>query len=304
MKLVLTLLLLISAAPLLSARDMLIVVSAAGNAGYGEEFQRQARAWQELATKAKIPIQTIGLDPESPDGDRPLLEKSLAALPKTGDDLWLVWIGHGSFDGRTANFNLRGNDLDPAGLKELLKPFSRRLIVLNLFSASAPFLAPLAGKNRVIVCAGRSSGERNYSRFGEKFADALTAPAADLDLDGSLSLLEATLHASAETRAFYQDAQRVLQEHAVIDDNGDGQATSTESFKGLRAEKAADGPVARDIPLLAPAADPLGPQAREKRAQLEIAIDALRQRKPRLAEKDYYDQLELLMREMAKLYGK
>jgi hypothetical protein len=309
MKLLVTLLLLGSAA-LSPARDMLIVVSEPGDANYETEFRRQATAWQSLAAKANMKVRTIGIEKESADGDLALLEKSIADLPKTGDDLWLVWIGHGSFDGRNANFNLRGKDIDPAAVKELLKPFTRRLVILNLFSASNPFLAPLAGNDRVIVCAARSPGERNYSRFGGKFADALTDPAADLDLDGSLSLLEATLHASANTRAFYEDAQRVLQEHAVIDDNGDGKPTSTDRFKGLRAEAGSsgksqpDGAHAREIHLLASSADPLSPQAKEARAKLEASIDALRERKPRMKEEEYYILLESLMREMARLYGK
>ncbi len=303
MKLFVTLLLLAFTVSL-PAREMLIVVSEPGDANYETEFRRQATAWQNLAAKGGMKAQTIGMEKESADGDLPLLEGSLAAFPKNGDDLWLVWIGHGSFDGRTANFNLRGKDIDPAAVKELLKPFTRRLVILNLFSASHPFLAPLAGKDRVIVCAARSPGERNYSRFGEKFADALTDPGADLDLNGSLSLLEATLHASANTRAFYEDAQRVLQEHAVIDDNGDGKATSTDRFKGLRAEAGSDGPLAREIYLIAASADPLSPQAKEARANLEASIDALRKRKSTMKEEEYYILLESLMREMALLYGK
>ena len=282
-------------------RAMLLVVSEPGSAAYDTEFRRQAGVWQELAGKAKMDVRTIGLGEVSPEGDRPQLEKALAEIPKTGGDLWLVWIGHGSFDGRTANFNLRGKDIDAESLKRLLEPIKRRLIILNLFSASAPFLPALAGPERVIVSAGRSGSERNHSRFGAKFADALTAPAADLDLDGSLSLLEATLHASAGTRAFYEDAQRVLQEHATLDDNGDGRPTPADAFKGLRSD--ADGAVAREIFFLTNKADPLPPEAREKRAALELAIDALRKRKTSLQEAEYYDGLEKLMREMAKLYA-
>ena len=266
-------------------RGMLLVVSEPGSAAYDTEFRRQAGVWQELAGKAKMDVRTIGLGEVSPEGDRPKLEKALAEIPKIGGDLWLVWIGHGSFDGRTANFNLRGKDIDAESLKRLLEPIKRRLVILNLFSASAPFLPALAGPERVIVSAGRSGSERNHSRFGAKFADALTAPAADLDLDGSLSLLEATLHASAGTRAFYEDAQRVLQEHATLDDNGDGRPTPADAFKGLRSD--ADGAVAREIFFLTNKADPLPPEAREKRAALELAIDALRKRKASLPEAEY-----------------
>ena len=289
-------------------RAILIVVSESGTATYDQEFRRQAKAWQELAAKAKMDVSSIGLEKDSSEGDRPAVEKAITALAKDGGDLWLVWIGHGSFDGRTANFNLRGPDIDSTAVRELLKPFTRRLVILNLFSASNPFLTALSGKDRVIICSTRSGGERNYTRFGEKFADALTAADADLDLDGSLSLLEAAFRAAAGTRAFYEDAQRVVQEHAVIDDNGDGRGTPVEKFKGLRAEavgKSAtpDGEIAREIYFLTSSGNSLTPQAKEERAKLELAIDALRKRKAEVPEKEYYDQLEKLMLGMAEVYG-
>lgn len=290
------------------ARAMLIVVSEPGNVTYEQEFRRQAKAWQDLAAKAKMDVSTIGLEKVSPEGDRPAVEKAITAFPKDGGDLWLVWIGHGSFDGRTANFNLRGPDIDANAVRDLLKPFTRRLVILNLFSASNPFLTALSGKDRVIISSTRSGGERNYTRFGEKLADALTAADADLDLDGSLSLLEAAFRAAAGTRAFYEDAQRVVQEHAVIDDNGDGRGTPVEKFKGLRAEavgKSAtpDGEIAREIYFLTSSGDSLTPQAKEERAKLELAIDTLRKRKAEIPEKEYYNQLEKLMLEMARIYG-
>ncbi len=304
----LLLLLLIAAVPLLRAaeekRALLLVIGEPGNALYQDEFRRQAKVWQDLAAKAMMEAQTIGLADEPADGDKPKLGKAIAALPKTGGDLWLVFIGHGTFDGRSAKFNLRGPDIEATEVAELLKPFQRRLIVLNLFSASGPFVEPLAGKDRVVVSAGRG-GERNYARLGEKLADSLNSTDADLDLDGSLSLLEAVLHASAATKAFYDDEQRVVAEHAVIDDNGDGKGTGTDKFKGLRAEGvAADGALAREIHFLGDTPAPLSPAAREERSKLEAEIEALRQRKKQFTEDDYYAELEKLMRRMAKLYGK
>lgn len=290
-----------SPAPADDARGMLIVVSEPGNPDYDLEFRRQAKAWQDLAGKSGFAVHTIGLDAETPEGDRPLVEKSISNLPKDGGDLWFVWIGHGSYDGRTANFNLRGPDIDSKAVGELLKPFKRRLVILNLFSASAPFLAELSARDRIIVSSTRGPGERNFSRFGGKFADALTSPDADLDLDGSISLLEATLHAAAGTKAFYEDAQRVVQEHSTLDDNGDKRATPTDAFKGLQAD--GDGALARQIHFKNANPDRLAPDAREERARLEAAIDTLRKAKPNLPEKKYYQELERLMLEMAELYG-
>ncbi|MBC8127019.1 MAG: hypothetical protein H8M99_07735 [Gloeobacteraceae cyanobacterium ES-bin-144] len=312
MKIITTFILLLSVMHLMAqdSRSMLIVVSAPGDPTYETEFARQAASWQSLAAKAHMGVQTIGIGKESTDGDLLALKKSFNALPKTGGDLWLVWIGHGSYDGRSANFNLRGQDIDSTLMRELLKPFKRRLIIFNLFSASAPFLAETSGKDRLVISSTRSNGERNYSRFGEKLADAITSSDADLDLDGSLSLLEVFLHASSETRAFYENEQRVLQEHAVIDDNGDGLGTSADSFKGLRAETksedeaAPDGATAREIHLLSHATNALTPQAIDERAKLESSIDSLRVRKPELTENDYYRKLEILMLKMAKLYAK
>ena len=300
------------ALPALSAdekRAMLIVVSEPGEARYESEFRKQAEAWKGLAEKGGFAATVIGVDAEPADGDRAALEKALAATPKQGGDFWLVWIGHGSFDGRTANFNLRGRDVSAVELKELLKPFGRRLVILNLFSASSPFLMELSGDNRVIVGSTRSEGERNYARFGGAMAEALSSSEADLDRDGALSLIEATLSASSKVRAFYEDAQRVMQEHAVIDDNGDGKGTPADSFKGFRTEKKADGGkpadgmTARDVYFLKATVDPLSsPEAREKRASLEAEIEALREKKKSLKEDEYYRQLEVLMRKMAALY--
>ncbi|MEM9079079.1 MAG: hypothetical protein AAGC74_00105 [Verrucomicrobiota bacterium] len=289
------------------SRDMLIIVSDPGEAVYQSEFHRQAQAWQNLAAKGNFKCQTIGLAESSSEDDLTTLTNTLNQLEKTGDDLWLIWIGHGSFDGRTANFNLRGKDIDAPAVQKLLKPFSRRLIILNLFSASFPFLPPLVGENRIIVGPVRSPNQRNYTRFGEKIADALedSTLAADLDLDGALSLLELTLQASSQTKAFYDDEQRVVQENAIIEDNGDGSPTEVTTFEGLISTAGEDGPTAREIYLLAPSESPkLSAQAKKDRSQIEQAINALRQRKPHLPEDEYYRQLEALMREMAKIYRK
>ncbi len=288
-------------------REMLIVVSEPGEPTYDLEFRRQAKAWQDIAEKGNIEATTIGLEKSPETGDRPLLEKAIKAFPKTGADLWLVWIGHGSFDGRTAKFNLRGGDIGSKEVADLLKPFKRRLIILNLFSASAPFLDQLSGENRVIISSTRSPGQKNYSRFGEKLADALTSEKADLDLDGEVSLLEATLEASVRTEAFYTDAQRVVSENSVIEDNADKIPTPTAAFKGFRAEMQGeeslpDGALTREIHFLKANPDLLSNEGKEQRTELELEIHQLYLRKKDLAEDEYFKLLEPLMLSMAKLY--
>ena len=102
-------------------------------------------------------------------------------------------IGHGTFDGREAKFNLRGPDVTDVELADWLLPFKRPVVVINCASASGPFINRLSGANRVVVTATKSGNEINFARFGQYIAEAIADPRADLDKDGQVSLLEAFL---------------------------------------------------------------------------------------------------------------
>ena len=151
-------------------------------------------------------------------------------------------IGHGTFDGHTAKFNLRGPDVTAEELAEWLKPLKRPLAVINCASASAPFINRLAGENRVVITATKSGDEQNFARFGQYISAAIADPAADLDKDGQVSLLEAYLTACRQVAEFYEQEARLATEHALLDDNGDGLGTPAAWFRGLRAtQRAKDG---------------------------------------------------------------
>ena len=134
-------------------------------------------------------------------------------------------IGHGTFDGKTTKFNLRGPDVTAADLARWLKPFSRPLVVVDTTSCSAPLINTLSGSNRVVVTATRSGYEENFTHFGHFLAEALSDPEADLDKDHQVSLLEAFLTAARQTAEFYKTEGRIATEHALLDDNGDGLGT-------------------------------------------------------------------------------
>ncbi|HVE16337.1 MAG TPA: hypothetical protein VNB29_06350, partial [Chthoniobacterales bacterium] len=228
-------------------------------------------------------------------------------LPKNGGDLWIVLIGHGTFDGRNAKFNLPGDDLSAADLAGWLQPFQRRVVVLNLFSASGAFLPTLSANNRVVVTATRSGAERNYSRFGEKLAASLDNPEADLDGDGRITLAELSVFATAETAKFYDGAQRIVTEHAQIDDNGDRLGTETPLLTKPQTTKGSlrnrDGSVASEISLgTAGSTLIFTATQRERREAIERQAAELRASKPELSEDNYYRRLETLMLQMADLY--
>jgi len=253
----------------------------------------------------------VGESPVEGEGDDlRLLRDALAAEPKEGTEpLWLVLIGHGTFDGRIAKFNLRGPDLAATDLALDLQPFRRPLAVVNAASASAPFMNLLAGENRVIVTATRSGYEQNYARFGHYLAEALDDSAADLDKDGQTSLLEAFLTASHRVNEFYQTEGRLATEHALIDDNGDGRGTPADWFRGVRATRKAadsaalDGSRAHQFHLVPSAAERrLSPEVRVRRDEIEREIFELREGRDRMLIDDYYRRLEEKFIELSRLY--
>ena len=110
--------------------------------------------------------------------DRERLRTALAEKGTAGlEPLWVVLIGHGTFDGREAKFNLRGPDVTDIELAEWLKPIRRPLAIINGASASGPFLNRLSGEGRVVVTATRSGDEQNFARFGGYIAEAIADPA-------------------------------------------------------------------------------------------------------------------------------
>jgi hypothetical protein len=298
---------------ILSAADrasVLVVVGAAGEKDFGEQFEEWAARWKKAAEKAKAEFAVIGLNDAGSRTDRELTQERLAAWSAPSEEVaWLIFIGHGTFDGKTAKFSLRGPDITPSELASWLKPIERQVAVIDCSSASGPFLNELSANNRVVITAARSGFEFNYARFGDYLSSAITDPKADLDKDDQTSLLEAFLLASSSVKEFYAGEGRLATEHALIDDNGDGLGTPADWFQGLRATKAAkdgaplDGFRAGQIVLVRSAREQQLPAAvRARRDELERGLAELRQRKGKLAEDEYLSQIEPILIELAKLY--
>jgi hypothetical protein len=291
--------------------SVLVVVGAEGSAEYGALFRTWTVNWRSAAEQAAAGFQTIGLDAKAESEDRDLLRERLAkaAGVKSAEPLWLVLIGHGTYDGRDAKFNLRGPDITPADLAAWLKPIQRPVILINCASASAPFLSALSGRNRVIITATRSGHELNFARFGQYFSEAIADPKADLDKDDQVSLLEAFLTASNRTAEYYRSRAQLATEHPLIDDTGDELGTPPDWFHGVHAVKRAkdaapaDGVRAHQIHLIASSREKSIPaEIRQRRDRLELEVAKLRDRKERLPEDDYFAQLEPLLVELAQLY--
>ena len=290
--------------------SLVLVVGAAGEDEYGSNFVHQAELWVRAGARADCRPIVIGLDAGNSTNDCERFKHTLELEPKEGPgQLWLVLIGHGTFDGKEARFNLRGPDVSASDLAQWLRAFRRPVIVLDTSACSAPFLNKLSATNRVIVTATRSGHEQYFTRFGQALAEAIGNPQSDLDKDGQVSLLEAFLTASRQTSEFYKTEGRLATEHALLDDNGDGLGTPAEWFSGLRATRAPadkarmDGMWARQLYLIPGEEErSLAPEQRARRDSLERAVFLLRDKKDRMEEDSYYRELEKVLSELARCY--
>lgn len=290
---------------------VLVVVGAPGAPEYEQPFAQSAERWKSAAEKADAKYLRVG-DPASEETtDRKQFEALLAAEPtESTGALWLVLIGHGTFDGETAKFNLRGSDVSARELGQWLASLKRPVAVINGASASAPFVNRLSAPGRVVITATKSGYEHNYARFGEYISRAIADPAADLDKDEQTSLLEAFLSASGRVAEFYEQEGRLATETALLDDNGDGLGTPAEWFRGTRAVRRAkdgaslDGVWAGQFHLIRSREEQdLPAELRARRDELERAVAALRDGKGAATDEDaYYVKLERLLVELARLY--
>jgi hypothetical protein len=291
-------------------QSVIVVVGAEGSPEFAPQFRAWAEKWEAAAKLGGAELTAIGVQAAADKSDRELLQERLAALAGAGSQaVWLVLIGHGTFDGKTARFNVRGSDVSAAELAEWLQPIERPLAVVNCTSASGPFLGSLSGPKRAVITSTRSGSEYNFARFGEHLAATIGDLSADLDKDEQTSLLEAFLAASAKTREFYASEGRLATEHSLLDDNGDKLGTPADWFQGVRPTKSAkdgaalDGLLAGQFVLVKSSREQQLPEAvRVRRDELELQLAELRKRKSQLAEAEYLKLLEPVLVELAKLY--
>lgn len=295
-----------------STSSMIIVIGASGNPQYEISFYQWSERWTSAAKEAGVPCTVIGRhrgEFEITVSDYDRLRGAIEEAGKTtAGELWIVLIGHGTFDRRTAKFNLRGPDVSADELNEWLKPIERPIAVINCASASGAFVPVLTHSNRVVVAATKSGTEINFSRFGDYMSQAINDPDADLDKDKQTSLWEAFLMASRRTAEYYDTDGRVVTEHAILDDNFDGQGVRADEFRGLTAiskptdGRPLDGRRAHQWHLVPNAADARLPaDVRARRNKLELAIDDLRDKKEELSEEEYRGELERLLIDLAEL---
>jgi hypothetical protein len=290
-----------------SGLRIVTIVGTGGTDDFLTTFAEHAVKWSEAAEKGEAAFTLIGAEVGEDDSAEQLRE---AIATATEPELWIVLIGHGSFDSRSVKFNVQGPDFTDDDLAKWVEPYQGDLAVINTASASGSFIGKLSAPGRIVITATKNETEVFYTRFGRYFVDAVGGlPEADLDNDEQVSLLECFLHASDRVANFYETEGRLATEHALMDDNGDRLGSRSEWFDGTTAtrtpskEAKPDGERAGQKVLVKNEFERrLNPAQRSRRDALEREVKELRRRKSELEEDAYYERLEKLLIDLARLY--
>lgn len=220
---------------------LLIVTGVSGDEAHAKEFQTLGTGLVDAAKKRGL--SDVVYLAENPAVDAVRISgrstregvlkafADLAGRAKPGDQVFILLIGHGSFDGRLAAFNLPGPDLTADDVATALKRLAaQRVVFVNAASASGAFLDGVKGPGRTIITATKTGGERNETRFAPFFVEALESDVADRDRNGRVSVLEAFDYARAKVTGAYEQEGHLLTEHATLEDGSQGALASTMYF--------------------------------------------------------------------------
>lgn len=302
------------AVPVAAETFVVVISGLGGEASYSRSFHAWSSDLVESAVAAGVPARNVFYlaedrkrDPDRIDGvsRQETVRETLAEVTRRAgpeDDVWVVLFGHGSDRAGETRVSLPGPDMSGRDFAEALEPMDvRHLVFVNATSASGGFVPLLSGPGRVVVTATRSAAERHAPLFGGFFAEGLAEGRADIDKDERVSLLEAFEYARAEVARAYASENQLQTEHALLDDNGDGSG----SLEPELAE-GADGILASRV-FLAPPLDSGAATSPElsalvaRREELEQRLAELRSQRESLAEELYYQELETLLVELARI---
>jgi hypothetical protein len=291
---------------------LLIIVGVAGTPEHGELFHKWGATLAESSERLGVGKERLIYLVDQPGevdkratgrATKEEVTKALQRVAKESgpdDQVYIMLMGHGDFDGRTAKFNLVGPDMSAADFAALVgKLPAKHVVFVDTSAASGPFVEALSGPGRTIVTATRTGGEKYTPLFGGLFVDALTSDAADADKNKRISVLEAFLYAKAEVERAYKREGLIQTEHALLDDDGDKEGSQAPAMNGK------DGKVAAILSLgsvddTKTPSDPKVAALYLERRDLERQVENLRLLKDGMDPARYQAELEKLVTELAR----
>jgi hypothetical protein len=285
-----------------------VVISGASG---GEKYAEQMTAWRSdlrssLVDRYGFKAEHVKLlvDETAKAGDRATtanVRSLFAEIKKAGskeDFVLVVLLGHGTYDGDVAKFNLVGPDMSATEWTELLNGVPGRVAVVNTTEASFPFLEALSSKGRIVITATHSAAQKYATVFPEYFVKAMKEASTDLDKNGRTSIFEVFAAASAAVKQHFEQRGQLITEHALIDDNGDGKGRQA-------ADEGPDGGLARiaylDTEAVPANASPELAALIKRRRELEAKAEEHKQLKGVMPDAQWTAEFEKLMLELAQV---
>ncbi|HZR24595.1 MAG TPA: C13 family peptidase [Vicinamibacterales bacterium] len=272
---------------------ILVVTGVPGDPEHAKKFDDWAKTFIDAAKKKDaVPDSNITYLADK-QATKVAVEKAvtdIAAKAKSNDTIIILLIGHGSFDGDVAAFNLMGPDLTAKDYGRLLGKFAtQRVVFVNTASSSGAFLPAVTGPGRIVVTSTKTGGERNEPSFGEYFTAAFNDDLADRDHNGHVSIAEAFDYAKAKVADATKQKGLIQTEHAVLEDGGEGRLAAS-AFLGIGRSDAA---------LKVDTSDPAMKALVDERDAIQRQIEGLQLRKASMPPTDYDTQMEKLLTDLA-----
>jgi hypothetical protein len=281
-----------AAAPAHAELYYLIVGGLGGEPTYEEQFAKDTAALAAVARRTTAQNRVMLLQGEGATREALVTSfDSLRTRAKAADNVVVMLVGHGSYDGEAYKLNLPGPDLDGEEFAKLLAAVpARSQLVVNATSASGAILEKWAAEGRTLITATRSGFERNATRFAQHFAAALAAGSADINKNGAITAQEAFDYASRSVADSFEKDGALATEHPQIAGGAASRFTVARLASAGPAEPAAVSPAVAALVA--------------EKDKLDQEIESLRTRRESMANDVYLAELQTLLVQLAEVQGK
>jgi hypothetical protein len=277
----------LAVSPAYAELRVFVVSGLGGEPEYEERFANQAEAIAQAATRAgAAPENVVRLSGDRARKDSLQRElTSFVSKAQKDDQVVVVLIGHGSFDGEDYRFNVPGPDITGREIGAMLdKLAATQQLVVNATSSSGAVTEQWKRPNRTVITATKSGGERNATRFAQFWVEALSSAEADRDKNETVTAEEAYEFAARKVADTFKADASLATEHSRIE--GGNPARFVVARLGTAVTLPNDAALAAMM---------------KEQASIESQIDDLKARKASLDADAYYSELERVLITLAHL---
>ena len=300
------LLITVAAAAGAEQRYQIIVTGATGGAAYAQQYAKWTQSLsQTLIERMKFDPARVTVLSETADETRAAtaasMRRIMSALRRqmqTEDLLFVLLIGHGTFDGVDAKFNLVGPDLGRRNGPHL-RGMPGRLVVVNSAAASFPFIERLSGARRVVISATDSVAQQFDTVFPEYFVEAFREEAGTRRQERAGFGLGGVRLGGRRRAAPLQQRAQLATERSLLDDNGDGvgrEAAAQGEDGSLSSRTYLDSSAAG-----APPTDEVLVELLQRRAALEAEAEELQVKKQFMGPDEHSREARAVMIALARV---